>query len=445
MRKQKIIIKGCWLACFTGFLFLMLPLSSFAIEDTVVVGVVAAMKHIQGEHTWYGSEIAAEEINAAGGIKVGGKSYKIVLKKADSNEWASIADATGAMERVINVDKAKMVMGGYRSEAVLAMQEVAAEYKTIYFSVGAGHSEIPGRLVKGYDTYKYWFREGKPWSLYGAFVLMGMMESAAHQFKAELGIAKPKVAIISEKVLWADETMKYLQKAVPERLGLQVVGVWQPSHASNDVRAELNAIKASGAQILIHLVSGPVGIALGRQWGSLRIPAALIGYNGEAIVKEYWDTTEGVCEYESLVDYVSDLPINPRAVRFWKKFTERYKTYPMECALSYNALYIWKEAAERAGSFNPEKVIPELEKTNFAGVAGNVRYFQQGSKLPHDIIWGPDAVTIYGIQWRKGEKKTFWPDGNPLFGDQRWKGMRFKGTSDYKLAPWIVDYWKKNK
>lgn len=429
----------CILACLMAIAFSSV---AFAEQQLVKVGVVAAMKYMQGKHTWAAAQIAADEINAAGGIRVGGKSYKIELIKADSNEWASIADAVGAMERVITVDKVKMVLGGYRSEAALAMQEVSAEYKTIYFTVGAGHGQLPGRLVKDYETYKYWFREGQPWSLWGGFVLLGLTDGAARKFKEQLGIEKPKIAILAEKVLWADETVKFLKKMVPAKLGLEIVGVWQPSHSANDLRAELNAIKASGAHILIHLVSGPAGVTVGRQWGGLKIPAALIGYNGEAQKKEYWKTTDGKCEYEALVDYIVPLPINERNTRFWKTFLEKHDTYPMNCALAYNAVWIWKEAVERAGTFDPDKVIPEIEKTNFTGVGGTWRYHPKGAKLPHDIVWAPDGYTEFGSQWHKGKKAVIWPDGRALLGDPRWKGVRFKGTVDYKIPPWVVAYWK---
>ena len=446
MRSHRSKSMVCWVVCIFACLAVMgVSPAAFAKQSEVNVGVVAAVKFVQGEHTWYGAELAAEEINAAGGVKLGGNSYKINLIKADSNEWGSIADAVAAMERVITVDKVKMVLGGYRSEAVLAMQEVAAEYQCIYFSVGAGHSQIPGRLIKDYDKYKYWFREGKPWSLYGVMPLLGMIGNVTQKYKEQLGIAKPKVAILAEKVLWADEVTKYLQKVLPGKLGLPLVGVWRCSPGANDVRVELNAIKAAGAQIIIHLVSGAVGIATGRQWGGLKIPTALIGYNGEAQKMEYWKTTGGNCNYEALVEYVVSIPINERTANFWKKFKAKYKTTPMECALSYNALWIWKEAVERAGSFDSEKVVPEIEKTNFKGVGGNWRYHPKGSKLPHDIVWGPGAFTVFGTQWRDGERKVVWPDGKPLLGDPRWENVRFKGTVEYELPPWAIAYWKKHK
>ncbi|HAZ31975.1 MAG TPA: hypothetical protein DCY61_04705, partial [Dehalococcoidia bacterium] len=70
---------------------------------TIKIGVIGPMKFIQGEHHWAGAEMAAEEINAAGGVDVGGVMHRIELIKADSNEILSIIDAVSAMERIITV------------------------------------------------------------------------------------------------------------------------------------------------------------------------------------------------------------------------------------------------------------------------------------------------------------------------------------------------------
>ena len=43
---------------------------------------------------------------------------KIVLVKADSNEFLNVTDATNAMERLMTQDKVDFVVGGFRTEAV---------------------------------------------------------------------------------------------------------------------------------------------------------------------------------------------------------------------------------------------------------------------------------------------------------------------------------------
>src|SRR5512147_3311273 len=96
-------------------------------QDTLRIGVLGPMAFVQGEHHWAGAELARDEINGAGGISVGGKKLKIELIRVDTNEIQSVPDATNAVERAITRDKADVLIGGFRSEAVLAMQEVAMD------------------------------------------------------------------------------------------------------------------------------------------------------------------------------------------------------------------------------------------------------------------------------------------------------------------------------
>lgn len=105
-------------------------LTSLAWAQTLRIGVVGPMAFVQGAHTWYGATLAAEEINRAGGIQVGDRRYRIELLRVDTNEMLSVTDAATAVERAITAQRVDFLVGGFRSEAVLAMTEVAADYKT---------------------------------------------------------------------------------------------------------------------------------------------------------------------------------------------------------------------------------------------------------------------------------------------------------------------------
>ena len=88
---------------------------------------------------------------------------KIELVKADSNEFLNVTDATNAMERLMTQDKVDFVVGGFRTEAVLAMQDIAMDYKKIFIGCGAAHPELCPRVAKDYKRYKYLFR-GTPFN-----------------------------------------------------------------------------------------------------------------------------------------------------------------------------------------------------------------------------------------------------------------------------------------
>jgi branched-chain amino acid transport system substrate-binding protein len=441
MKKREQVLVGL---VFCLCVLMICSVTDASSKEKLKVGVIGPMKFVQGEHCWDAALIAADEINTAGGVKIGNKQYEIELVKADSNEWGSIADAASAMERLITVDKVKMVTGGYRSEAVLNMQEVAADNKVIYFSVGAGAPQIAERVAANYSKYKYWFREGQPNTAVGGKSVFAALGVVANKIKSELGVKSPKAALLFERVMWADVSVKMSEDLLP-KMGIEISGVWRPSYSATDLRAELDAIRATGAHIIFDGTSGPVGVVLGRQWGELKIPSALVGYNGEGMKGKYWEATEGLCNYEAIAEYIARVGVTERAVSFFDKFTKRFGTYPTNSALSYNAVWIWKEAIERAGTLDSDTLVAEIEKTDFLGANGRVRYTSREDKWPHDIRWGPKDLTLFGAQWKDGKKLVIWPDGQSALGDEGWKGVRFSGTVDYELPPWVRNYWKGKK
>ena len=155
--------KRAWLGFGVGLVFMVATGFSALGADVIKIGVIGPMNFLQGQGHWNGATMAAEEINGLGGIQVGGKKMKIELVKSDSNEFLNITDATNAMERLITNDKVDLVVGGFRTEAVMAMQDIAMEYKKIFIGCGAAHPELCDRVATKYDFYKYWFR-GTPFN-----------------------------------------------------------------------------------------------------------------------------------------------------------------------------------------------------------------------------------------------------------------------------------------
>src|SRR6266852_9298915 len=219
-----------------------LALSSAALaQGTIKIAILGPMAFVQGENHWAGAEMARDEINKAGGINVGGRRMQIELIRADTNEIQSVPDATNATERVITRDKADFLIGGFRSEAVLAMQEVAMDYKKIFLGCGAADAKLGANVEKSYDRYKYWFRVSPLNSPGLGKTLFAVLGSIAGQIRADLKKETPKVAILAEKVIWTEAIVKAAQANLPQ-MKMEVVGLWQPSPVATDVTAELAAI-----------------------------------------------------------------------------------------------------------------------------------------------------------------------------------------------------------
>jgi branched-chain amino acid transport system substrate-binding protein len=381
-----------------------LALSSAALaQGTIKIAILGPMAFVQGENHWAGAEMARDEINKAGGISVGGRKMQVELIRGDTNEIQSVSDATNAIERVITRDKADFLIGGFRSEAVLAMQEVAMDYKKIFLGAGAAHSKLGLNVEANYDRYKYWFRITPVKDVDLARTLFAVMNSIGQQIRTDLKTDTPKVALLAEKAVWTEALVGAAQKTLPV-MKMEVVGLWQPSATATDVTAELSAIDRSGAQIVFTMLSGPVGISVGRQMGERGMKAVAFGINVEGQKDEFWQAAAGKAQYVSTLDTIAEVEITPKTIPFVKAFKERYKKSPTYNAATYDAIMILKSAIEQAGSTDADKIVPLIEKMEHVGVAGTATWDKR-----HDLVWAVGKTAGIAVQWQDGKKVPFWP------------------------------------
>ncbi len=372
-------------------------------QSTVKIAILGPMAFVQGENHWAGAEMARDEINKAGGISVGGKKMQIELIRADTNEIQSVPDATNAIERVITRDKADFLIGGFRSEAVLAMQEIAMDHKKIFLGAGAADARLGENVEKNYDRYKYWFRVTPTKSPDLFRSLMAVLNSIGEQVRQSLKKEQPKVAIVAEKAVWTEPIVKGIQATLP-KMKMEVVGTWQPSAIATDVTAELSAIERADADIVFTLLSGPVGISLGRQMGERNMKAVAFGINVEGQKDEFWAATAGKGNFVSTLDTYAEVEVTPKTVPFVRAFKERYKKSPTYNAATYDAIMILRTAIEQTGTTDADKLVPVLEKMVHVGTGATASWDKR-----HDLIWEVGKTAGIGVQWQNGKKVPFWP------------------------------------
>jgi branched-chain amino acid transport system substrate-binding protein len=374
-----------------------------AQAQTIKIAILGPMSFVQGENHWAGAEMARDEINKAGGINVGGRRMQIELVRADTNEIQSVPDATNAVERVITRDKVDFLIGGFRSEAVLAMQEVAMDAKKIFLGVGAAHSKLGLNVEQDYNRYKYWFRVAPTKDLDLVRTLFAVMGSIGNQIRADLKTDTPKVAILAEKAVWTEALVAAAQKNLPT-MKMEVVGTWQPSATATDVTAELSAIDRAGAHIVFTMLSGPVGISVGRQMGERNMKAVAWGINVEGQKEEFWQATAGKAQFVSTLDTYAEVEMTPKTIPFVRAFKERYKKAPTYTAATYDAIMTLKAVIEEAGTTDADKLVPLIEKIQHVGTGAVATYDKR-----HDLVWGVGTTSGIAVQWQDGKKVPFWP------------------------------------
>ncbi len=372
-------------------------------QETIKIGVLGPMAFIQGEHHWAGAELARDEINAAGGIQVGGKPRKIELVRVDTNEIQSVPDATNAMERAITRDKVDYVIGGFRSEAVLAMQEIAMDYKKLFLGCGAADAKLGQNVAKDYARYKYWFRVTPLDSPGLGKSLFAILNDIGGQIRRDLKKDTPKVAVLAEKVIWTEAIVKAAQANLP-KMKMEVVGVWQPSPTATDVTAELAAIERAGADLVFTVLSGPVGIVVGRQMAERQMKATAFGINVEAQKDGFWPATASKGNFVATLDTYGEVELTPRMLPFVQAFKARYHKIPTYTAGTYDAIYLLKQVIETANTTDTEKLVPAIEQAKYMGAGAFLEYDKS-----HEPLWGIGHYTGIGVQWQDGQKVPFWP------------------------------------
>ncbi len=397
----------------------------------IKIGIIGPMQFLQGKGHWNGALMAQEEINDEGGVKVGDEMRKIELVKADSNEFLNVTDATNAMDRLITQDKVDFVIGGFRTEAVLAMQEIAMDAKRIFLGAGAAHPELCGKVGKNYARYKYWFRITPINSRYLVKVCLINLATVAGLVKKELGIAKPRVAIVAEKAVWVEPMVKIAQGFIPKQ-GMEVAGVWRPSAIAKDVTAELSDIQRKGAHVIFTIFSSSVGVTFARQAGELKVPAAMVGINVEAQKDGFWDATQGKGNYAVTMNtFARGVSYNDQTEPFIDAYVDKFGEMPTYTAVTYDGILMLKEVIEEAGTTDAETLIPLLEKVERVPVSAAKMKFDK----THDLVFGPGFATGMTIQWQDGKMRGWWPNG--------WEGVKYEGMVDYQLPPWMIEKYKK--
>jgi branched-chain amino acid transport system substrate-binding protein len=419
-----------------AFLLVMSIGSPVLGANTIKIGVIGPMNFVQGKHHWNGALMAQDKINAAGGVQVGDKKMKIELVKADSNEFLSMTDATNAMELLLTREKVDFIVGGFRTEAVLAMQDIAMDYKTIFLGCGAATKVICDRVGEDYDRYKYWFRITPFNNLFLAKTNFIHLATVGGIMRKAVGIQKPRVAIVGEKQAWVEAMVKASEANIP-KLGLEIAGIWRPSQTATDVTAELSAIQRADAHIIFTIFSATVGVTFAKQIGELKIPVAQVGINVEAQKDAFMEATGGKGNYVmTLNTFAPGVEVNELTQPFVKEYTKRFGENPAYNAQTLDAINVLVDSIQKVGSLDSDKIVVQLEKWDGNITAGRLKFDKN-----HDPIWGPGYITGVGVQWQDGKMVPVWPN--------KWKAtpeapeITYKGVVPYKLPPWFIAKYKK--
>ena len=134
---------------------LLAPAIAFGAE-AIKIAVIAEAQAVAGSSIGPAAQLAADEINAKGGID--GRKIEIVVY----DDHSSAAEAVRAFQRAVSEDKVNAVIASYTSEVVLALEPWAARLKTLMITPGAASDVITQNIAKDYEHNKYTFHGYPP-------------------------------------------------------------------------------------------------------------------------------------------------------------------------------------------------------------------------------------------------------------------------------------------
>lgn len=346
-----------------------------------------------GQNTKNGYEFALKKINDAGGVTIGGKCYHFKIRYYDDE--STPARAAQLVERLIDQDKIKYVLGPYGSPLTKAILPVIEKYKT---PLVQGEAASRSLFTQG---YKYQFGIVATSEKY----LTPVVDmAAAIARKAGKDPSKVKIAMIYQDDAFSldvrqgviDQMKKFKMSAtIDDRMPKDL----------NDITSFLTKVKALKPDVL--LVSGhEKGAATAaRQMAELQIQVPIVGMThceSAKVTQDFPKASEGfVCPTQWDETMKAQDPMFGTAAHYNTeiKAAYHYKVVPYQTAQASAAVYVWYDAFKRANSLDKEKVRDALIKTDLQTFYGGVKFAADGSNPGKEIILRQIQHGKYNVVW----------------------------------------------
>jgi branched-chain amino acid transport system substrate-binding protein len=341
-----------------------------AAEKTLPIGLIGPLSGgaaSYGVELMRGAEMKVEEINKAGGLKVGPDLYKIKLISYDHK--AQAADAATATNKLVFQDKVRFIVGNAVGATCNAAQTITEPNKVLFSFVCWGTTNLAPE---------------KPYS-FRSMLSQWELAEPFYRWVKENHPNIRRVAAISPNDTSGKDTNTAVVKAL-KTLGFEVAADEYYERGTKDFYPILTKILAQKPD-MIDVAASPAGEAglilkqameLGfkgaKGWTAGTNPFTIIAVAGKEAAEGVWSP----CNINVKGDHVS-----PAVRKFGEAYEKQYGEVPGVIAVAnYAAFDVFAQAIQRAASVEPEKVLEVLTKERF------------------DTVWGPLVIggkETYGI------------------------------------------------
>ena len=342
-----------------------------------------------------GFDLWRDTVNAAGGIKAGGKSYKVQFASYDDE--SNPKRVQQLYSRMILQDKADFLFSPYSSSLTATAAVVTEQYGKIMLTTGAA--------------------EPKTYTL-GNQYLFQMFAPAPEYLKVALDALKTKDPKATVAFVYEDSSFSVAvvtpAKAYAQQLGFNVV--FSEAYAPNttDFSAIIDKAIASKATVLLGGGHYADGSTLARQLYGHKVPLkmlTLLVAPDSAQWTELGDAAVGVMvpsQWEPQSAFKAQY--GPSGAEFAKAYAAKYSAPPSyESAGGYGCGLILQRAIEQTGGIDSAKVGQALNAIDVTTFYGRSKF--SAAANDHGLQVGHSMVLA---QWQKDKsgkfvKEVVWP------------------------------------
>lgn len=352
--------------------------SAAASGDTITLGVIGPMTGslaVYGTHVSNGAELAVEQINEAGGISVGGKTYTLTTESKD--DQGDSTECLNSMNALIS-DGIQLVIGSATSGCTSAITSVAnSEGVCLITPSGTADS-----LTTAMD---YVFRTCFKDSFQGQL---------AAQYAKDNGYTKVGIVYCSADTYSAG--LRDAFTAACGDLGLEIVAEESVASMTEvDYSNQFNKMVSAGAELVFtpfyYDVMGPYLVPQARQAG---FDGILLGADGVDNTETTIPDGVDLSVYNNVMfvnHYSTELATSDVSTNFVETYEAKYGETPNNFdALGYDAVLVYKDAIEAAGGFTAAEVQAALADTSktYECASGTFSFDETGTPIKSGVLMG---------------------------------------------------------
>lgn len=346
-----------------------------AFAGTITFGVtvpITGERAVEGQYSLDGYQFYVNTVDREGGIRIGGRRYRVVLKYFDDQ---SQPRRTAALyRRLILRDKVSFLLGPYSSLLTAAAAPVANRYNV---PMVAAHGSAEAIYTRGHENVFSIISPARNY-LRGIVAVIRRLDPGAK-----------RVALLGENEIFSREAIEGAAQYAESR-GMQVVA--RLSYPSNPatVRPQLVTIARTHPDVLLAAGHLQDSILIARQVRDLCLSPRAIGFSVgpslpgfRANLGAEADYIFGATQWTSDLRYRGDDPWStPQAyARAFRAAYPGYTEVPYMAAESTAALVVYQRALEIAGSPDPGAVRRALAGLDLMTFYGRIKFDRDGMNV----------------------------------------------------------------